>query len=290
VTNLMRHELDRLPSEGIVDLLLDAEERVVPAVRAVAADVAAAADAVAECMSSGGRIAFIGAGTSGRLALAEAAELPGTFGLAESDVVVRVAGVGAQSQTGSDRDEDDVAAAVRDVDAMQLDHRDVLIAVAASGSTPYTLEAARRATELGARVVAVVNVYGSPLARLAGVAIEIPVGPEVLRDSTRLTAGTAQKLALNALTTAAMVRLGRVHGDVMVDVVAANDKLRERVVEIVAEIADTTPQLARQALLRCDWKARAAVLQLVAGLPPADAVAAAASHRTLREALNARNG
>jgi N-acetylmuramic acid 6-phosphate etherase len=162
--------------------------------------------------------------------------------------------------------------------------------VAASGSTPYTLAAARRAAEHGASVISVTTITGSPLAALADVAIEVVVGPEVLRGSTRLGAGTAQKLTLDALTTAAMVRLGRVHGNVMVDVVPANLKLRERSAGLVAEITGRDVAKAREALARCEWNARAAVLHLVAGLSPEQAARRAGEHTSLRDALGSVNG
>jgi N-acetylmuramic acid 6-phosphate etherase len=132
----------------------------------------------------------------------------------------------------------------------------------------------------------VVNTPGSPLSQLANLAIEVPVGPEVLRGSTRLSAGSAQKVALNALTTTAMTLLGRVHGDVMVDVVPANAKLRERAAGIAAEIAGVSIVDARAALAACDWNTRAAVLHLVASLAPDEAIARAARHATLQAALN----
>jgi len=279
-------QLDLLPSAQIAHLLLDAEERVVPAVRAAAEQIAAAAELVAERLGSGGRLALIGAGTSGRLAVVEAAELPGTFGLPDGTVLARVAGGGA-GLVGTDRDEDDDAAALRDLAALQLGPRDVLIAVAASGRTPYTVAASRAALAQGVIVVAVVNTPGSLLAELAQVAVEVPVGPEVLRGSTRLSAGTAQKLALNAITTVAMVRLGRVHGDTMVDVVAANAKLRDRVTGIVTDIAGVQVDAARAALDACAWNTRAAIVHLVGAVSPAEAAELAAAHSTLRAALEA---
>jgi N-acetylmuramic acid 6-phosphate etherase len=290
MSHVTRHKLDKLPSGAIVGLLLDAEERVVPAVRAAVDQIADAAEMLAQCLGGGGRLAFIGAGTSGRLAVVEAAELPGTFGLLPSDVLARVAGGGGESLAGTDRDEDDVEAAIRDLDSMQLGAGDVLVAVAASGRTPYTVAAARAAVTRGVRVVAVVNAIESPLAAMSDVAIEVPVGPEVLRGSTRLTAGTAQKLVLNALTTTAMVRLGRVHDDVMVDVVAANEKLRGRVIDIVVEIAGCSPDAGVAALVACEWNARAAVLHLTCGLPAAQAREQAAAHLTLRDAIDAHQG
>jgi N-acetylmuramic acid 6-phosphate etherase len=278
--------LDTLDSAGVVHRLLDAENSVVPAVRAALPQIAAAADLIARQVRRGGRIAFVGAGTSGRLALCEAAELPGTFGLDPSTVLIGIAGAGRRALLGTDWDEDDVTVASADFADMALRSHDVMVAVAASGSTPYTLVMARSAVRAGVAVVAVVNTLDSPLAELATAAIEVPVGPERLQNSTRLTAGTAQKLILNALTTAAMVALGHVHGDLMIDVVPANAKLRARVIGIVAEIAEQPVDVARAALERCDWNARAAVLHLTAGLSPSQAAAGAARYPTLRAAMD----
>jgi N-acetylmuramic acid 6-phosphate etherase len=163
----------------------------------------------------------------------------------------------------------------------------VLVAVSASGSTPYTVALARAAKEAGTAVVAVTTARPSPLAALADVAIEVCIPPEVLRGSSRLTAGTAQKIVLNAITTAAMARLGRVHGDLMIDVEPANAKLRGRLADIVADIAGCSPTDAAQALERCDDNGRAAVVHLICGLPPERAQAVAAEHARLRDALSA---
>ena len=280
----MRPQLDTLPTADVVQLLLIAESRVVPAVERRTDAIVAAAEMIAARWRAGGRIVFAGAGTSGRIAAAEAAELPGTFGLARDRIRAVVAG-GAAS---TDRDEDDLAAAERDVAELAFTAADVLVAVAASGSTPYTLALADAARAVGAHVVAVTNVAGSPLASGAGVAVEVAVGAEVLRDSTRLTAGTAQKIALNAITTAAMVRAGRVHGDLMVDVEPANAKLHRRAAGIVAEIAGCDEDTAIAALDACSGNARAAVLSLVRGLEPSAALAAATRHESLRAALDTK--
>ena len=277
-----RPHLDQLPADQVVFLLLDAEQRVVPIVRAATPDIVRGAELIADRMHGGGRLVFVGAGTSGRIALTEAAELPGTFGLPDGRVVTRIAGGAA----GTDWDEDDTEQATRHLAELALVSGDVLVAVAASGSTPYTLAIADAARTLDVDVVAVVNTNGSPLARLATVAIEVVVGAEVLRGSTRLSAGTAQKIALNALTTTAMNLLGRVHGDVMVDVVPANAKLRGRATGIVTEIAGCSTDDAHAALVACEWNARAAILHLVGGLPPDIARQQAAAHRTLRAALD----
>lgn len=281
-----RPELDRLPPIEIVDLLLDAELRVVPAVRAVRESIAAAAELVADRIECGGRAAFVGAGTSGRIAVAEAAELPGTFGLDRSLVPSRVAG----GPSSTDHDEDDPAWVRQDSEQLALTGADVLVAVAASGTTPYTLGMADAALAAGAAVIAVVTVPGSELTRRADIAIEIDVGPEVLRGSTRLTAGTAQKIALNAMTTAAMARTGRVHGDLMIDVEPANAKLQARSAGIVADIAGCDAATAQAALAACGGNARAAVLHVVLGLTPENASTRAAEHSTLRAALQIEAG
>jgi N-acetylmuramic acid 6-phosphate etherase len=277
-----RPDLDRLPAIEVVDLLLDAERRVVPAVAAAHDRIAEAADLVANRIAAGGRAVFVGAGASGRIAVAEAAELPGTFGLDRAVVPARVAG-GFES---TDDDEDDPTCIARDKAELALTKADVLVAAAASGTTPYTLGMADAARAAQAAVIAVVTVPGSALTELADIAVEIDIGAEVLRGSTRLTAGTAQKIALNALTTAAMARLGRVHGDLMIDVQPANAKLRARLAGIIAEITGCEPDVARDALDACDGSGRAAVLHLVLGIDPADAKARAADQVTLRAALS----
>jgi len=277
-----RPELHLLPPEEIVARLLDGEQRVVPAVRAATGQIVAAARLIADRLRAGGRVAFAGAGTSGRVAYTEAAELPGTFGLADDRIVAIMAG----GIEGTDSREDDTDLAGSDLSRLAPEPGDVLVAVAASGTTPYTVALAHGAARAGADIVAVVNTPGSALAQLAHLAIEVPIGPEVLRGSTRLAAGSAQKVALNALTTTAMTLLGRVHGDVMVDVVPANAKLRERAAGIVAEIAATSLDDARAALAACGGNTRAAILHLVGGLPPAEAAERAAAYATLQAALN----
>jgi N-acetylmuramic acid 6-phosphate etherase len=279
-------QLDLMSNDEILDLLLGAEQRVVPAVRAASGAICAAADLVAARLLDRGRLVLVGAGSSGRLAVAEAAELPGTFGLPTHRIVAVLAGARG-SLAGTDWDEDDAEAAAADLAEVAITPADVVVAVAASGRTPYTLTAAQAAQAAGAPVIAVVTMPDSPLAALAAVAVEVLVGDEVLRGSTRLTAGTAQKIALNALSTIAMTRAGRVHGDLMVDVVAANAKLRARSAGIVAEISGCPPPAAWAALESCGWNARAAVLQLVAGLDPAAATARAAAYPSLRAALDA---
>jgi N-acetylmuramic acid 6-phosphate etherase len=279
--------LDLLSTGEAVRMVLAGQAGVAEAVAAVQPELVRAVELVVARFAAGGRLLLLGAGTSGRLAVQEAAELPGTYGIPAERVPARVAGGGPGQLIGTDAAEDDVDRGRADVEELAAGPSDVLIAVAASGRTPYTLAAAELARQRGAAVIAVTTVPGSALAALADVAIEVPVGEEVVAGSTRLAAGTAQKLVLNTLTTTAMIRLGHVHGRHMVDVVAANDKLRRRVAGVVADSAECAEELAWQALQRCDWNARAAIVHLVTGLPAAEATALAAAHRTVREAIAA---
>jgi N-acetylmuramic acid 6-phosphate etherase len=277
--------LDLLAPDDLVERLLFGQAAAMTAVRSAAAQLARAAQLVADTFLAGGRILLVGAGTSGRLAAMEAAELPGTFGIPPERIVARVAGASADRPAGGDDAEDDTDLGRSDVAGLGVRRTDVLIAVAASGTTPYTLAAAEAARAAGAAVVAVVNAAGTALAGLADIAIEAVTGPEVLRGSTRMAAGTAQKLALNTLTTAAMVRAGRVHDRFMIDVVPANAKLVRRVTGLLAEICAVDADTAAAALDRCGGRTRVAIVHLLTGLPPDEAARRAEAHRTVREAV-----
>jgi N-acetylmuramic acid 6-phosphate etherase len=279
--------LDVLSTEDAVRAVLAGQAGVAEAVAAARPQLVRAVELLVARFGAGGRLLLLGAGTSGRLAVQEAAELPGTYGIPADRIQARVAGGGPDQLIGVDAAEDDADRGRADLAELGAGPADVLVAVTASGRTPYTLAAAELAGRRGAAVIAVTNRAGSALAALADVAIEVPVGEEVVFGSTRLAAGTAQKLVLNTLTTTAMIRLGHVHGRHMVDVVAANDKLRRRVAGLVADSAECAEAAAWQALERCDWNARAAIVHLVTGLPPDRAARLAASHRTVREAIAA---
>jgi N-acetylmuramic acid 6-phosphate etherase len=276
--------LDLLDTEQAVRVVLAGQARVVEAVQSAHGAIVAAVDLLTAAYQ-GGRLLLLGAGTSGRLAVQEAVELPGTYGIPEQRIQARVAGGGAGHLVGTDAAEDDTELGRADIAELAVRAGDALIAVTASGRTPYTCAAVERAGELGAALIGVTNQVGSRLAGLVDVAIEVPVGEEVVSGSTRLAAGTAQKLVLNTLTTATMIRLGRVHENHMIDVVAANDKLRRRIAGAVAASTGLDQQLAWQALQACQWNARAAIVHLVTGLDPAAAATTAAAHRTVREAI-----
>jgi N-acetylmuramic acid 6-phosphate etherase len=279
--------LDLLSTDEVVEAVIAGQAHVTEVVRAAHAEITKGAELMASAYQRGGRLLLLGAGTSGRLGVQEAVEVPGTYGIDEYRIQARVAGGGSGHLVGSDAAEDDTDLARADIEELSVTAKDAVVLVAASGRTPYTLVAAQLARERGAALITVTNVPDSPLAALADVAIEIPVGAEVVSGSTRLAAGTAQKMVLNTLTTTTMIRIGRVHEHYMVDVVPANDKLRHRISGVVAASTDQDERTAWEALVRCDWNARAAIVHLVTGLDPAPAAEIAARHRTVREAIHA---
>jgi N-acetylmuramic acid 6-phosphate etherase len=259
-------DLDQRSPAEIVDALLAAEAKV-PAVLQGARDaIADAVTRVERALAAGGRLVYLGAGTPGRLAALDAAECPPTFGI-EPDVVVAVlAGGDGAAGRAVEGAEDDDAAAVRDLAAAGVSADDVVVGISASGRTPYVLSGLAAARASGAETVAVVNNVGSPARRLADVVVELPTGPEVVAGSTRLTAGTAQKVVLNAISTAAMVRLGKTYGPWMVDVVASNEKLRRRAQRLIRESAGVDDAAAVAALDAAGWHAKTALVSVLAGV------------------------
>jgi N-acetylmuramic acid 6-phosphate etherase len=252
-----RHLGSCSPAEVIALMNAD-EQRAFDAVVAASPAIARAAQVVADVYGAGGRVAYLATGTSGLLCAQDAAELPATFGV---DSTRYLALVTAASTTTSlrGRSEDDTDAAGNALDELAFGASDAVIGVAASGSTPLVLGGMRRARANGCRTVGMANNPATPLLTDVDVPVLLDTGPEVLTGSTRLKAGTAQKLALNRISTAAMVQLGHVVGNAMVDLAPANDKLRERSVRIVSELAAVSPAEARERLLACSWSIRAAV-------------------------------
>jgi N-acetylmuramic acid 6-phosphate etherase len=281
-------DLDLLATVDLVERINDEDARVAPAVRAAAPALAAAVDAVAARLEAGGRLVYVGAGSSGRLALVDAVECGPTFGLEPGRVVAVVAGgAGAQAEA-QEAAEDDAAAGAADLAAASVSDADVVVALSASGRTPYTLAAAEAAHAAGAFVVAVTCAEATPLEAAADLAVVVPVGPEVIAGSTRMKAGTAQKLVLNTLSTGAMVRLGRTYGNLMVDVVASNEKLRLRAQRAVALAAGVDDAEAEAALRAADGEPKTAIVALRLGLDPTEARARlAAADGVVRRALEA---
>ncbi|HJD81762.1 N-acetylmuramic acid 6-phosphate etherase [Kitasatospora aureofaciens] len=278
--------IDRLPTLDLLHLM-NAEDRTVPAaVAGQLAAIAAVVDAAAARMARGGRLVYAGAGTAGRLGVLDAAECPPTFGTDPGLVVGLIAGGRTAVTEAVEGAEDRTDLAEADVAALGLTPADTLVGVSASGRTPYPLAAVRAARAAGALTVGLACNRGSALAAAADLGIEVEVGPEVLAGSTRLKAGTAQKLVLNLLSTALMVRLGRTYGNLMVDLRATNAKLRDRARRIVADATGADEDAVRRALAATDGRAKDAVLVLLADVDaPTAARLLAATDGRLRDAL-----
>ncbi len=251
--------------------------------------IAEAVDAIAEALRRGGRLIYVGAGTSGRLAALDAAECPPTFGVPREMVVALIAGGRRALTDAVEGAEDNAAAGARDLRRVRVSKRDVVVGLSASGRTPYVwgaLEAARRA---GARTVAVVCNRGTAAARAADIAIVAETGPEVIAGSTRLKAGTAQKLILNMLSTGAMIRLGRVYDNWMAGVTATNRKLRARALAVLREVSGMREAAARRALAAARGDVRVALVMLKRWVTRQQAeFALAAAGGDLRRALGER--
>jgi N-acetylmuramic acid 6-phosphate etherase len=261
-----RADYDRSSTAGLVELM-NAEDATVPgAVAAAAEDIAAAVDAIAERLASGGRLIYAGAGSSGRIAALDADECEATFSTAPGQVVALVAGEDLASAEKREAAEDDREAGRRAVEELGVSERDAVVGVSASGRTPYALAALEAAAAVGALTVALVAVRDSQLARSADHELAVVVGPEFIAGSTRLKAGTAQKLVLNTISTVAMIRLGKTYGDLMVDVRASNEKLAARARRIVRLATGVSDEEAEEALAAADGSAKVAVVALLAGV------------------------
>lgn len=267
--------------------LINAEDSAVPAaVAAELARIAAAIDAIAARMAQGGRLIYIGAGTSGRLAVLDASECPPTFGVPPEQVLALIAGGERAIRHAVEGAEDDRAAGAADLAAQQAGPLDSVVGVAASGRTPYVLGGMVEAQRRGCLVISLACHHPSPMAELAEIWIAPITGPEALTGSTRLKAGTAQKLVLNMLSTGVMVRLGKTYSNLMVDVQASNAKLRDRARRIVALACDLSPEAAEAALAACDHQVKTAIVAQLAGLSPDQARARLAqAHGAVRAAL-----
>jgi N-acetylmuramic acid 6-phosphate etherase len=263
-------DLDLRPTRELVRLM-SAEDRVAAdAVAAAGGALAAAIDAIAGRLERGGRLVYVGAGSSGRLAAVDAAESGPTFD-ADGLVIAVVAGGPFAPPAEQEAAEDDERTGVRDLAALGVGARDAVVALSASGRTPYVLGAARHARDEGALVVAVVSARESPLASLANIEVPLVVGPEVITGSTRLKAGTAQKLVLNAISTLTMVRLGRTYGNLMVAVQQSNGKLRARALRAVQLACSAQPAEAEAALAAAGGDPRVAIVALESGVDAAAA-------------------
>jgi N-acetylmuramic acid 6-phosphate etherase len=269
--------LDLLATPQLVELLIDEQHRAVDAVAAQAAAIANVVDAIVERLERGGTLHYAGAGTSGRIAALDAAEMPPTFGTDPSLVRAHVAGGHDALLRAVEGAEDDAAAGVAAMGG--IGGCDAVIGLSASGGARFVIAAIERARALGAYTVAIVNSARSPLASAAQTSIVFETGAEPLTGSTRLKAGTAQKIALNAISTAAMVRLGKVHGHLMVDVVATNHKLRGRALRLVRTLTGVSEEQARTLLEAAGGRVKVAAIMQRRGVDAEVAVALLAGAR-----------
>jgi len=270
-------ELDLMGPGELVALLTGDSRRALDAVVRAVPTITAAVELVYERLSGGGRLIYVGAGTAGRLAVLDAAELGPTFNVPEGEALGVIAGGDRALRHPAEGAEDDADAGAAAMDDTRLSGADALLAVSASGRTPFVLGAARRGRALGCGTVGLTANRGSALAAEVDVAIELVVGGEVVAGSSRLNAGTAQKIALNTISTAVMVLLGKTYGNLMVDVRATNAKLRDRAVRIVDGVTGVGPELAAEALGAAGWDVKLAALVAASGLGPDDARALLAS-------------
>jgi N-acetylmuramic acid 6-phosphate etherase len=262
-------DLDRLDSLGILERINAEDHRVPPAVRAALPDLARAVDLALERWRRGGRIVLFGAGTSGRLAALDAAELGPTFGVPAERYQARIAGGAGAFHAAAEGAEDD-----RDAGraaAADLSPDDVGFGIAASGRTPWVLAALEGARARGAATIGLACVPHPALAACADVTIAVDTGPEPVAGSTRMKAGTAQKLVLNAFSTALMVRLGKVYANLMIEVEATNAKLRRRAARLVEQAAGVDARAAEHALQQANGEVKTAIASVRLGIPPEEA-------------------
>ncbi|MGW3949477.1 N-acetylmuramic acid 6-phosphate etherase [Streptomyces sp. NPDC004752] len=259
-------DLDAMPVTDLLTAMNDEDQTVALAVRRALPKITEAVAAAEASLRQGGRLIYLGAGTSGRVGLLDAVECPPTFGTAPEQVMGLLAGGPGAFITAVEGAEDDPQGAVADLGAVGLRAADILVGLAASGRTPYVVGGLRYAREIGAATVSVACNADAEVSRHADIAIEVVTGPEVLTGSTRLKAGTAQKLVCNMLSTATMVRLGKVYRNLMVDVRATNAKLVDRARRIVVQATGAAPEDAERALTEADGHAKTAIVMLLGGL------------------------
>lgn len=259
-------DIDTLDTLGVVTAINEQDRLVAPAVARVLPQIARAVDAIVAAIRNGGRLIYIGAGTSGRLGVLDASECPPTFNTDPDLVVGLIAGGDHALRHPIEQVEDRGEAGRADLEAIGLTANDVVVGIAASGRTPYVLGAIEHARAVGCMTAGISNSVDSALSATVEIPIEVPVGAEVITGSTRMKSGTAQKLVLNMLTTGAMIRLGKTYGNLMVDVQPTNAKLRERAVRIVREATGVEDQEARTMLEAANDEVKTAIVSILLGV------------------------
>ncbi len=286
--NPASQNIDELSTEAMLRVINDEDKKVALAVEAIVPQIATAVDAICAAFRAGGRLIYCGAGTSGRLGILDASECPPTFGTPREQVIGLIAGGHTAILQAVENAEDNREQGAQDLKDIHFSRHDVLVGIAASGRTPYVLGALAYANELGVTTVSLSCNPGSAMSQVAAIALTPVVGPEVVTGSSRMKAGTAQKLVLNMLTTGSMIRSGKVYGNLMVDVEATNQKLVQRQVNIVMQATDCDDATARAALTGCGGHCKTAILMVLADLNADEAKALLGQHQGfIRQALQA---
>ena len=271
--------VDSLSALEIVQLMNDEDKQVPLAIEKCLPQIAQAVECIVAAFQQGGRLVYIGAGTSGRLGVLDASECPPTFGVSPEMVKGIIAGGERALRHPIEGAEDSKAQAVADLQTIQFSSKDVLVGIAASGRTPYVVGALEYAKSLGSATVSIASNPNSAMANIVDIAIDTVVGAEVLTGSSRLKSGTAQKLVLNMLTTASMILMGKCYQNLMVDVQASNEKLKARAIRIVMQATDCDKSLAEETLKQADQNAKLAIMMILSGLDRAQAEALLEKHQ-----------
>lgn len=266
-------QIDNLSTLDMLKVINNEDKKVAFAIEQQLESIAQAVEAISHAFKHGGRLIYCGAGTSGRLGILDASECPPTYGTKPEMVMGLIAGGHTAIFKAVENAEDNTQFCIDDLNAIDFNQRDVLVGIAASGRTPYVIGGLEYANQLGAVTVAVSCNPHSEIARIAKIAITPVVGPEVVTGSSRMKAGTAQKLVLNMLTTGAMIKMGKVYGNLMVDVEATNQKLIERQINIVMQATDCDRQQAEQALSQSQRHCKTAIVMILGHLNANDAKA-----------------
>ena len=271
--------VDSLSALEIVQLMNEEDKQVPLAIEKCLPQIAQAVECIVAAFQQGGRLVYIGAGTSGRLGVLDASECPPTFGVSPEMVKGIIAGGERALRHPIEGAEDSKTQAVVDLQTIQFSSKDVLVGIAASGRTPYVIGALEYAKSLGSVTVSIASNPNSAMANIVDIAIDTVVGPEVLTGSSRLKSGTAQKLVLNMLTTASMILMGKCYQNLMVDVQASNEKLKARAIRIVMQATDCDKTLAEETLKLADQNAKLAIMMILSGLDRAQAEALLEKHQ-----------
>ncbi len=284
--NVASENIDMLSTIDMLKVINQEDQKVALAVEAIIPEIAKVVDLIAEAFQSGGRLIYTGAGTSGRLGILDASECPPTYGSDPDLVIGLIAGGHKAILKAVENAEDNEELGATDLQQIGFNHKDVLVGIAASGRTPYVIGSMNYAKSVGAKVAALSCNANSPMAEIADINITPIVGAEVVTGSSRMKAGTAQKLVLNMLTTGAMIRTGKVFGNLMVDVEATNAKLIQRQKNIVVEATGCSESQAAEALTQCNNHCKTAILMILLNIN-ADLAAAKLSkhHGFIRHAL-----